>query len=103
VAETYRENGGIMGRLRLETSLSEAFRQQAKRLADACNDAARAARVYDDLNLPYPDPWRELYEQVLNEMKLQRQSLNDLNSIIDPVLLKRKLDLLPMPQKGASS
>lgn len=101
--ETYRENGGIMGRLRLETSLSEAFRQQAKRLADACNDAARAARVYDDLNLPYPDPWRELYEQVLNEMKLQRQSLNDLNSIIDPVLLKRKLDLLPMPQKGASS
>lgn len=101
--DVYQESGRIAGRLRLETTISEDFRQQAKRLADAANHAARGARVYDDLNLPYPNPWRELYEQVLNEIQLQRQSLEDLSAVIDPALLKRKLDLLPIPQKGASS
>ncbi len=100
--DAYRENGGIGGRLRMENSLSETFRQQAKRLTDACNYATRGTRVHDDLSLPYPDQWRELYEQVMNEIKLQRQSLDDLNRVMDPALLKRKLDLLPMPQQDNS-
>lgn len=100
--EAYRNAGGINGRLRLETSLSETFRQQAKRLADACVLAARGERIYDQLSLAYPPSWRESREQLFREIKQQRQSLDDLSVVLEPGLLKSKLDMLPLPQQDNS-
>lgn len=100
--DAYRDAGGINGRLRLETTLSENFRQQAKRLADAGASVARAERIYEQLGTAYPPARRKLCEQIIRELKQQRQSLDDLNVVLEPDLLKRKLDMLPLPQQDNS-
>lgn len=90
----YQENGGIAGLLRLETAVSKTFRQQAQRLSDACTYVATSTHSYDALRLNYPSEWKTVNDQIRSEIKLQRQSLNDLSMVLAPPLLKTKLDLL---------
>lgn len=90
----YRENGGIGGLLQLEAAVSKTFRQQAQRLVGACNYLTSGTRIYDVLQLDYPREGKALNDQIRSEIRLQRQSLSNLNTVLSPALLRTKLDLL---------
>lgn len=91
----YLEKGGIRGLQRLEGRVSEQFREQAGRLGDAMTALGRSARVYRSLGAKYPEEWSGLYNRVLGEVSLQRRSLTELAMVLEPSLLKAKLELLP--------
>jgi hypothetical protein len=78
----------------LEAAVSKTFRQQAQRLVDACNYLTSGTRIYDVLQLDYPREGKALNDQIRSEIRLQRQSLSNLNTVLSPALLRTKLDLL---------
>ena len=94
----YQRRGGITGLMRLEQTVSQPFRQQAQRLAQAHEAASRGARYYDLLRETYPETARKLYDDLLAEIRRQRQSLADLRLVMKPTLLDDKLQLLPEPR-----
>lgn len=93
----YQRRGGISGLMRLEQTVSQPFRQQTQRLAQAHEAASRGARVYDLLREAYPEAARKLYDDILAEARRQRQSLADLRLVMNSTLLEAKLQLLPDP------
>lgn len=93
----YQRRGGISGLMRLEQTVSQPFRQQTQRLAQAHEAASRGARLYDLLREAYPEPARKLYDDILAEARRQRQSLADLKLVMNSTLLEAKLQLLPNP------
>ena len=96
----YRKNGGIDGVARVESSVSKKFREQAQRLTLAYDNASRSAQIYRALDLEYPEDLGQLGYQVHNESKRQRKWLNDLRLVLEPSLLKNKLELLPQPKES---
>jgi len=92
----YQEKKGINGFLRLQSSVSQSFKQQAQRLSEAYHYVTRATRIYDALLLDYPAEGQELYEQVIREVRLQRRELDDLSNVLELSLLEAKLGLLPV-------
>jgi hypothetical protein len=93
----YQRRGGITGLMRLEQTVSQPFRQQAQRLAQAHATASGGARYYDLLREIYPETARRLHDDILAETRRQRQSLADLRLVMQPTLLDAKLQLLPEP------
>jgi len=93
--EQYLERGGIRGLQRLEGRVSKVFREQAKLLTDATLALSQGLRVYRSLGAKYPDEWSGLYNHVRGEVSLQRRSLTELAMVLEPSLLKAKLELLP--------
>ena len=91
----YQQRGGITGLMRLEQTVSQRFRQQTQRLAQAHEAASQGARYYDLLRQSYPEPARSLHEDILAETRRQRQSLADLRLVMQSTLLDAKLQLLP--------
>lgn len=95
--EEYQRRGGITGLMRLEQTVSQPYRQQAQRLTQAHEAASRGARYHDLLRETYPETTRKLYDDLLAEIRRQRQSLADLRLVMQPTLLDDKLQLLPEP------
>lgn len=91
----YQRRGGITSLMRLEQTVSQTFRQQARRLAQAHEAATQGARYYDLLRETLPETARGLHEDILAETRRQRQSLADLRLVMKTALLDEKLQLLP--------
>jgi pSer/pThr/pTyr-binding forkhead associated (FHA) protein len=90
----YRENGAIEGAQRLETAISNRFRTQARLLSEAREDAQQGMRIYTQLKADRPAQWSKLQDEVNAEAELQRKSLEELRTVLEPGLLKAKLALL---------
>jgi hypothetical protein len=97
----YESAGGIPGVVRVEDRITDRYSTQAKRLSAAYQDVASGARTYQLLQVTPPDEWLTLQGQIVNEVKRQRQWLQDLSIVLAPTLLQAKLSLLPdMPEKS---
>src|SRR5262249_34844974 len=90
----YRANGSIGGTQRLESGISDGFRNQARLLAGANTSAQPGMRVYTQLKAPHPDGSDKLLEDIDAETQLQRRSLQELRMVLEPGLLKSKLALI---------
>lgn len=95
--QDYRRNGGISAAQRIETTVSAAFRSQARALADARQAAQRAAQLHALLGAAAADPSAAVREEILAEAQIQRTSLQELRNVLDPQLVKDKLALLGEP------
>lgn len=91
----YESAGGIPGVIRVEERVSPRFSGQAKRLSSAYREISSGARTYQLLQLTPPPEWQSLQQKVVDEVQRQRRWLEDLNIVLEPVLLRAKLDLLP--------
>ncbi|WP_019142902.1 FHA domain-containing protein [Noviherbaspirillum massiliense] len=93
----YRENGAIGGGQRLEAGISGQFRTQARLLSEAQDNAQQGMRIYTQLKADYPVQSGKLRDDINAETELQRRSLLELRRVLEPGLLKAKLDLLGGP------
>jgi hypothetical protein len=99
----YRNNGMIAGEQQLETGISSKFRAQAHLLAEAQTDARQGLRIYEQLKLEDTDQWGHIRDDIQAEIDLQRRSLNELRMVLDPAVLKTKLDLVGEGSKTVAS
>jgi pSer/pThr/pTyr-binding forkhead associated (FHA) protein len=99
----YRGDGGINGLHRLEAKVSPRFKEQARRLTEAYNQAREGAQLYDLLDQSYGPKWGELYGEIQAETALQRRSLQELSMVLNPTLLDAKLGLLAVPQPAGGA
>ena len=101
--ETWKEylaGGGIRGLHRLEDSVTATYRKLATQLSAAYDAMSKTMDIHRLLKTD-TDPGRdELYASISNEVKLQRQSLDELQMVLEPSLRTAKLGLLPVPQAG---
>jgi hypothetical protein len=93
--EAYRNAGGIPGVVRVEESVSKRFEEQARRLSIAYEAISEGTLIYDLIQVTPPADWQASREDIENEAKRQRRWLQDLDLVLEPALLKAKLDLLP--------
>ena len=98
--DKYREGGGIRSLYRLEARVSVAFRRLAGLLTESHESMAKGKAVYSLLKTGLPAEWAELDSQIANEIRLQRQSLDELTMVLEPSLKQAKLELLPVLQSG---
>lgn len=104
--DAYRNAGGIPGVVRVEGRVSDRFAEQARRLSQAHAEVTSGARTYALLQMAPPDEWRALETDIVAEAQRQRRWIEDLNIVLEPALLRAKLDLLPessSPRKEGSS
>lgn len=92
--QEYRGNGAITAAQRIETTISNGFRTQARLLADARQNAQRAAQVHALLGAAAADPSAVVRDEIQAEAQTQRTALLDLRNVLDPQLVKEKLALL---------
>ena len=100
--DAYQRAGGIPGVIRVEGRVSAKFTEQAKRLSNAYDEITKGARTYQLLQMTRPADWQALEEQVVTEAQRQRRWLQDLSIVLEPPLLRAKLDLLPQIPEEAS-
>jgi pSer/pThr/pTyr-binding forkhead associated (FHA) protein len=93
--EAYRDAGGIPGVGRVEAGVSQSFRTQAGRLSAAYKDVSEGSRTYRLIGETPPADWQSLRKDITNEAVRQRRSLQELKLVLEPALLRAKLDLLP--------
>lgn len=98
----YRNNGLIAGEQRLEAGISPKFRAQARLLAEAQGDARQGLRIYSQLKAGDMAEWTKVRDEIQAEVDLQRRSLNDLRMVLDPAVLRAKLELVGEGSKGAA-
>jgi len=91
----YRNNGKISGVMRVGDQVSGAYKKQAARLSAAYAKTTEGMQAYRLLKTDPPAARSKLANEVADEARRQREWLGDLNVVLDPVLLKSKLDLLP--------
>lgn len=96
----YRDAGGIDGLMRLEDTVSEAFQDQSQRLLDAYQAIEQVLQGYRLIHQPLPEAARRLRQEILAEVRMQRQSFTDLGLVMEPALLRDKLRLLPEPEES---
>ena len=90
----YRENGAIEGKQRLEGGISPQFRTQARLLSEAHEGARQGMLIYTQLKIDPPPEWRKAREEINAEAELQRKSMQELRTVLEPKLWKEKLALL---------
>jgi hypothetical protein len=90
----YRINGAIGGEQRLETGVSDAFKKQARLLADAQFKAQHAVRLFKQIGSERAAQAEKLLAEITAEADLQRRSLVELRAVIDPAVLDAKLALI---------
>ncbi|MGI9333366.1 MAG: FHA domain-containing protein, partial [Gammaproteobacteria bacterium] len=98
----YRSDGGIGGKLRLESKASPQFKKQARLLSDASQFAASVHQVYELLDASAPRAWQQLGEEIRSELERQRRSLNDLDRVLGQKVVRAKLELLASPVENGS-
>jgi len=102
----YRSNGLIGGEQRLESGISPKFRSQAKLLSEAQDDARQGMRIYAQLKAGESADlaqWSKVEDEIKTEADLQRRSLGDLRMVLDPAVLKAKLELIGGEQGAGSA
>ncbi len=93
--QEYRGNGAITAAQRIETTISNGFRTQARLLSDARQNAQRAAQVHALLGAAAAaNPSAAVRDEIQAEAQAQRSALQDLRNVLDPQLVKEKLALL---------
>lgn len=90
----YREGGGIEGRQRLETVVSERFRTQARLLAGAQESVQQGMRMAAQLRIDIPAQWGAMQQEILAEAGLQRRLLQESRGALEPALVRTKQGLL---------
>jgi hypothetical protein len=95
--QEYRRNGGISAAQRIETTVSNGFRTQARLLAEARQHAQRAGQLQALLGTAATDPTAAVRDEIQAEAQAQRTALQDLRNVLDPQLVKDKLALLGEP------
>lgn len=100
--DSYRDNGGIGGLMRLENKVSELYRKQARRLSTAYQNIEYAKQLYSQLGLLNNSQWNSAYAAITDEMDKQKKWLQDLELILKPTVLKQKLDLLNSSKRQTS-
>ena len=93
----YLAGGGIRGLHRLEAKVSVAYRRLAAQLSSAYDAMSESMEIHKLLKTEVGQEREELYADIFNEVKLQRQSLNELEMVLEPSLRTAKLGLLPVP------
>jgi pSer/pThr/pTyr-binding forkhead associated (FHA) protein len=96
----YRDNGGIEGRERLDSVVSDRFRSQARLLGAAQEAVQQGARTAGQLRAEVPEQWSRMQQDILAEASLQRGLLQDARGALDPGVLKAKLTLLGGQDNG---
>lgn len=102
----YRANGQIGADQRLEPGISPKFRDQAKRLAQAQEDARQGIRIVSQLKAGESADlaqWNKAEEEIRAEVDQQRRALQELRMVLDPAVLKAKLDLLGGEAQGTEA
>jgi pSer/pThr/pTyr-binding forkhead associated (FHA) protein len=99
----YRTNGAIGGDQRLETGISDGFRKQARLLADAQSEVQRAVQLLHQLKAERSAQAEKLAAEIKAEADLQRRSLVQLSSVLEPGLLSAKLALISGDKNGDAS
>ena len=97
---SYQQNGGIGKSRRVESSISDEYSHQAQHLSKAYEYAIRCRDVYQLIGITPPDNWYQLHSEIEAEIKRQRQRLSDLSIVLNPSLLKAKLELLPQTREN---
>ncbi|HEY9064643.1 MAG TPA: FHA domain-containing protein, partial [Burkholderiaceae bacterium] len=92
--QDYRNNGAIEAAQRVETTLSTAFQNRARLLAEARRQAGLATQIYTQLGVAAPAPWSTIHDEIRVEAEQQRNALLELRNVLAPELLKSKLALL---------
>lgn len=94
--DRYKKDGGIRGLQRLQASVTPVFRRLATALSDAYDAIAEAMEIHKLLDIDTQSEWYELYARITKEVRLQRQSLTELEMVLEPSLRRAKLELLPV-------
>ncbi len=96
---TYLNNGGIWGALRLESTVSSRYREQAKLLSEANSQVLQGARIYELLGADKSQALSTFEAQVKGEAQRQRKWIQDLHLVLDAVTLDEKIGLLPTEEE----
>lgn len=97
----YRSAGGIGGLLRLEQTLSDTFRKRAALLTQAYDHAQQAKQAYTLAQTALPTASAQLYTDILNEIKQQSRSLDELRLVVSAAHVDAKQALLPRLEETA--
>jgi pSer/pThr/pTyr-binding forkhead associated (FHA) protein len=92
--EEYRSNGAIDAAERIETSISDQFRNRASLLAEASRYAQQGFLIYTQVDAAGAAQWAAIRDEIESEAREQRSRLHDLSNVVEPQLLKSKLALL---------
>jgi pSer/pThr/pTyr-binding forkhead associated (FHA) protein len=92
--QDYRSGGAIDASLRIETSISNRFRNQARLLSEARQAAQRGAEIYALIGVSGSDPSVAIRDEINTEAQAQRSALLELRNVLDPALVRDKLVLL---------
>jgi hypothetical protein len=92
--QEYRAAGAIEAALRIETTISTRFRNQARLLSEARQTAQRGADIQALLGTTAADPAAAIRAEIDAEAQAQRNALLELRNVLDPQLLRDKLSLL---------
>ncbi|MEM1433621.1 MAG: FHA domain-containing protein [Pseudomonadota bacterium] len=93
---SYKERfQGIGGGLRLESEVSQTYRELAGQLTDSVRLLHRAHRLYQILEADVPATLAQQRDEAVQEVLRQRSALADLRYVLGEGLVQEKLDLLP--------
>jgi pSer/pThr/pTyr-binding forkhead associated (FHA) protein len=95
--QEYRSNGAIDAAERIETSISDQFRNRASLLAEASRYAQQGFQIYSQVDAAGAALWVAIRDEIESEVREQRSRLHDLSNVVAPELLKNKLALLGEP------
>jgi pSer/pThr/pTyr-binding forkhead associated (FHA) protein len=92
--QQYRSNGTIDAAERIETSISDQFRNRASLLAAASRYAQQGFLIYSQVDAGGAAQLAAIRDEIESEVREQRGRLHDLSNVVEPELLKNKLALL---------
>ena len=93
--QAYQAQGGISGALRLESQISERYREQAGRLREAYSKLQEAAQILGLLGAVPSDAVSALNTSVVSEATRQRAAIEDLSAVLGSAAVDNKSALLP--------
>jgi pSer/pThr/pTyr-binding forkhead associated (FHA) protein len=92
--QEYRSGGAIEASQRIETSISNRFRTQARLLSEAKLAAQRGAEILALIGVSGSDPSMAIRDEINAEARAQHNALVELRNVLDPALVRDKLALL---------
>jgi len=97
--QQYRSNGAIDASQRIETSISDKFRNAARLLSEASRYARQGFLLYSQVDAAGAVRWASIRQEIESEAGRQRSKLHDLSNVVEPELLKTKLALIGDPNE----
>jgi len=90
----YKKNGSIRGKHRLEAKISKTYSKQASLLAKANEKVTQGMVIYELLHIKNNQQRLSLYHDINDEIVRQRKWIKDLNIVLEPELINKKLNFL---------